>query len=55
MSSALQAGRFVRILVRRPPSSSVTSSDAFDHYNGHFRLGLTAAETKDLIEHLKAL
>jgi hypothetical protein len=26
-----------------------------DHYNGHFRLGLTGAETKDLIEHLKAL
>jgi hypothetical protein len=26
-----------------------------DHYNGHFRLGLTGAETKDLIAHLKAL
>lgn len=29
--------------------------DVVDHYNGHFRLGLTAAETQDLIEHLKAL
>jgi hypothetical protein len=29
--------------------------EVVDHYNGHFRLGLTAAETKDLIEHLKAL
>ena len=29
--------------------------EVVDHYNGHFRLGLTEGETKDLIEHLKAL
>jgi len=37
------------------PASAAEFPSEGGHDNGHFRLGLTVAETNDLIEHLEAL
>jgi hypothetical protein len=42
-------GRF--FFLRRAPDLGAV----IDHYNGHFKLNLTANEKRDLIEYLKSL
>jgi hypothetical protein len=40
---------------RRTLVVSATLQDMADHYNTFMKLGLTTAETRDLIEYLKSL
>jgi len=45
----------VNVALRRPGAAFPKSGGALATFNGHFGLGLTDAEAKDLIEHFNAL